>query len=630
MKTLEIKTKVDTSEAEKAISRLDSSMEKLVALQEKTLKEQSELNKNVKDSSDKAVKSLDSAAKATGGLAKGFKGVGLAIKAAGIGIIIGALSALKDVFMQNQDIADAVASSFEAVSIVFNQLVGSLVDTVKEISEATDGFDKLGKVAKGILTIALTPLKAAFYGLVLGVKEAQLAWENSFLGDKDPETVKRLNEEIVIAQENLKEVGTDAANAGSDIVNNFAGAITEVAQVAEGTIDRVKEISIEAAIEQGKANTELKNNAALAAAQQQRIVEQYDRQAEKLRQVRDLESNTIEERIAANNKLDEVLSKQEAALLAQAQLQIDAAQAAVDVNDSIENKIALTEALSNQEGILAQVEGFRSEQQANINGLTREANQLTQTQIEGQQERARQLREFNAEQAETEELKLEKLRNNLATEYEIILEDLERKRELYALGTQARIDAEEEYLNKKQELDLKGKDLTKKNAKAEEDITKSKEAAKGKLIGQGFELAGKLASNNANAQKGIAAAGATFDTYAAIAGSLRAAQKSPGAAIPGYAIAQAIATGVFGFAQVAKILSTNVGSSGGSPSFSGGASSSPSVPETSDSNIPDFDFINQGVGGNAAAGLNRSYVVLQDLDDQKVIANKIDDLSKNS
>ncbi|MBM6747660.1 hypothetical protein H6G88_10360, partial [Bifidobacterium ruminantium] len=55
--------------------------------------------------------------------------------------------------------------------------------------------------------------------------------------------------------------------------------------------------------------------------------------------------------------------------------------------------------------------------------------------------------------------------------------------------------------------------------------------------------------------KVLAAAGATIDTYAAIAGTLKNAGRGPGGGIPGFAIAQAISTGIFGMAQVRKILS---------------------------------------------------------------------------
>jgi hypothetical protein len=77
--------------------------------------------------------------------------------------------------------------------------------------------------------------------------------------------------------------------------------------------------------------------------------------------------------------------------------------------------------------------------------------------------------------------------------------------------------------------------------------------------------------------KGLAVAAALIDTYAAIAAQLKTAAGSPGGAIPGYAIAQSIATGLAGFAAVKNILSVNVpGGGGGGGSV--GNTGSPSRP----------------------------------------------------
>ena len=73
------------------------------------------------------------------------------------------------------------------------------------------------------------------------------------------------------------------------------------------------------------------------------------------------------------------------------------------------------------------------------------------------------------------------------------------------------------------------------------------------------------------AGKGLAVASSLINTYAAITGQLKTAAASPGGAIPGYAIAQAIATGVAGFAAVKKIVSVKVPGGGGSGSSQTGS-----------------------------------------------------------
>lgn len=84
------------------------------------------------------------------------------------------------------------------------------------------------------------------------------------------------------------------------------------------------------------------------------------------------------------------------------------------------------------------------------------------------------------------------------------------------------------------------------------------------------ELIGKQTA----AGKILAIASTTIDTYQAIVATLKNAAKSPAGAIPGYAIAQAIATGIFGFAQVIKIASTKVPGASGGGGSAGNAGSS--------------------------------------------------------
>lgn len=76
-----------------------------------------------------------------------------------------------------------------------------------------------------------------------------------------------------------------------------------------------------------------------------------------------------------------------------------------------------------------------------------------------------------------------------------------------------------------------------------------------------------FAGENAEFGKSLAIAEATINTYAAIVGALRANSTIP---IPGFAIAQAIATGVQGFAQIAKIAATDI-PSGVSAAAGGGS-----------------------------------------------------------
>ena len=427
-------------------------------------KDFSKLANEIDDSTDKvkelnaAVKKADSATDgATGGFKKiggAVKGLGTALKASGIGLIVGALAGLKSAFESNSETAVGFSTILETISILFNQTVGAIVAAVKAAYQATGGFNALGKVMGGLLNLVLTPFKAAFYGLKLGLQEMQLAWEKSFFGDKDPETIKQLRKNIQQTQKDLKKVGTDAIQSGKDIYNNFGEAVGEVVTLGVKGVEQISKISITAAYDQAKALVNARNAAAVAAAQQGVLIEKYDRQAEKLRQVRDEERNSIDERKKANNELLEVLNKQEKAMLAQADLQIQAAQLEYNKNKNTENQVALTEALANRQGVLAQIEGLRSEQLANDLALQREQDELNKARTESEITLALEREKAQAEFISNEETKLQVLIDIANKERELQLGRLQEQIDLHKEGTQARLDAEIEYNTKKQELDI--------------------------------------------------------------------------------------------------------------------------------------------------------------------------------
>lgn len=419
---------------------------------------------NIEDSTDK-VKDLNAAVKkadkATDGATSGFKkigtavkGIGTAFKAAGIGLIIGVLAGLKSAFEGNSETARGFSVVMETLSILFNQTVGAISKAVQAAYQATGGFNALGKVMGGLLNLVLTPFKAAFFGLKLGLQELQLAWEKSFFGDKDPDTIKALRKNIKDTQKDLKEVGEDAIKSGKDIYNNFGEAVSEVVTLGMKGVEEIGKISVKAAYEQAGALVDARNAAAIAAAQQGKLVEQYDMQAEKLRQIRDEERNSIAERMKANEDLKKVLNDQEKAMLAQADAQVTAAQFEAEKNKNTENTVALIEAQANRVGVLAQIEGLRSEQLANDLALQREADELLKTRTESEVTLAIEREKATNEFIKDEEKKLQAQIDTANKERELQLARLQDQIDLYTEGTQARLDAEIAYNEAKQALDI--------------------------------------------------------------------------------------------------------------------------------------------------------------------------------
>lgn len=90
-------------------------------------------------------------------------------------------------------------------------------------------------------------------------------------------------------------------------------------------------------------------------------------------------------------------------------------------------------------------------------------------------------------------------------------------------------------------------------------------------IASGAQSLGNIIGQETATGKGLAIAGALINTYASIAGQLKAFSGVP---IPGFAIAQAAATALSGFAAVKQIANVNIPGQSGSSGFSSSGSTS--------------------------------------------------------
>ena len=550
-------------------------------------KEYAKLEKEVVSANEKTAESLEKVEKGAKDGAKGIKKVGVSIgnlaKASGIIFLLQkAFEFVSSAVQENQVVMDGLNTVFKTAQIIFNEVLDVITGVYESVTSASENFDALGKVMGGLLTIAITPFKVAFYGIQLGIQAAQLAWEQSIFGDGDPTTIKALNESIAETKANLKEVGEEAVQAGTDVVTNFVEAVQEAGAIGSQLVEGVKEISIDAALETAKANQALEKSAQIAAAQSRILLEQYDRQAELQRQIRDDETKSIAERQAANNELNNILVKQEEEMTKNAKLVKAAAQAQFDLTGKTEDYVAVLEAEAEIQAVAATVTGFKSEQQTNANALLKEATELTNAQAESESLLSIEQKRINAEQIEDELLRLEKLKEIDTLEAEQETARLQAIVDNANAGTQAKIDAEialNEFLTQSGQTGL---ERDKEISAAKIDIAQKEEDAKrASLEGYAATLSSisGLLSQETTAGKAVAIASSLIDTYAAITAQLKTAAGSPGAAIPGYAIAQAIATGVAGFAAVKKIASVQVpGGSGGGSSQTGSLPTVPTPP----------------------------------------------------
>tara|TARA_R110000868_G_scaffold238141_3_gene492668 strand:+ start:604 stop:2427 length:1824 start_codon:yes stop_codon:yes gene_type:complete len=590
---------VDSKKATKDVEGLEKSVEGLNSALDETKKSEG----NIEGVGDGAKKS----SKGVKFLSKGFKGLGLAMKAAGIGLIISALTGLKEVFSQNQKVVDVFSTAFETFSIVANQVVTAVINVYESIAKSSENFNGLGKVLGGLITLGITPLKLGFFAIKLALQNAQLAWEESFFGDKDPETIKRLNEGIKETSKNIAEVAVDALNAGKDIATNLGDAVSEVANIGKVAGEELGKISIKNAKEQAKLNVELKNKAELAAVLNQGLIEDYDRQAELQRQIRDDESKGIEERIKANDKLATILDEQEVAMKSNAALAVQRAKVELDKNkDNIELQKAYQEALNEQAAIEAQITGFRSEQQTNTNSLLREQKELqNELALIGKSQR---------------DIEREELAQELELKKELINREVTDVIERDALLLAAQTEFNTQLLTLNAEFDAE--DLAAKTAnddakKKIDEATKNAQLANAEAVGGAIGTLAGIAGEGTAAGKALGVASATIDTY--VGANKAIAQGGIGG------IASAIAIIATGLANVKTILSTKIPKTNvGSASVGGGASggSIPAPPAFNVVGSSDSNQLADAIGGQAQQPV-QAFVVANDVTTAQSLQNNI-------
>jgi hypothetical protein len=658
--TIELELKNDIKEATKNVEKLNHQLD--------------EVDESVKDVA-KSTKNLEGTTKT---LAKGFSTVGLAIKAMGIGLILKGVELLTDAFMRNQKVVDAVSTVFETIAITLNQVTNIIIGVIDKVGKSSKGFEGLTNVIKGAITLGLTPLKLAFYGIGLAITEVQLLWEESLFGDGDPKQIKKLTERITYFKDGLKETGKDAVDAGKKIAVNFGKAVNEVSQVVEGSIDGIKKIDLQGNIAQAKALVKIRNNAQIAVAQQQGLVEQYDREAELQRQIRDDESKSITERKKANDELGVILEKQRVAMTKLADLQIAAASAELKSLNNQANQVALQEAINNKKGVAAQITGLESEQKVNAVALAKEELELQKSLNEGKATALNQQEQFNADSIKNDQARLAAQKKALEDQKVRELERLQLIIDSANQGTQARVDAENEYLAKKVELDnaIKAKDIEIKEeainreyaqnelilnndkstfaAKlealdAENAIIKAKEFAtetertqalkentdkrlaieklayegKRAVLAQTASLLGDFSNmlgQETAEGKALAVAQATINAYLGISEVWKAPNIYPEPFGTATKIASTIAVGSAALQNVSKILAVQVpGGGGGGSAPSMATASAPSFNVVGTSGV---NQLAQTIGQQAQSPI-KAYVVSQDVTTQQALDRNI-------
>jgi hypothetical protein len=604
----QIRVEGDTSGFQQQIDALNKRIEEL----EKSL---GGVNKEVEDIGKEAKKTGGIISKAFGGLKKvvtapfelakkAAGGLGTLLKGGlGFGLITAAVDKASEAFNTNQKVVDAFNKVLATVSIIFNQIAEAIFGTLEEQSKLNGGFDATKKVLGGLISGVLFTFVGIIQGIKLAVQEVQLAWEQSFFGDKDQKRIKELNKEIAITREELKQTGTSLLESGKMVVNNLGEAAGEVANtvvaVATTVAKTVSKIDVKKAAAQADQLVKLQNQALLADVERQRIQLEFQNTQEELRQLRDDEQNSIQSRIENNDKLLKSLERQAALEREQIKIKISAAQAQFDITGKLEDDVALRQAQLELTDLDERLQGQKSEALANQNSLLREQLDINKSIGEADQEI------FEIQQNAQLEL-LDDAVARAEKEIEIAQNVYNRKKALLEqevaatkAGTAARAEAENAL-----------KIFEAENAAGRLALEKNLQQAKLDTIKGALNGIAQLVGENTMLGKAIALAQVTIDTYT---GATKALAQG---GVFGYIGAAGIIAS--GLANARQIVATKVPSE---TSFSdGGGSANIQNTLTQPSAPAQFNIVGQSNLNQLAQSIGsqfnqpvRAYVVSQDV-----------------
>jgi len=381
-----------------------------------------ELVLNVKSDIGDVVKQTEKLDDATKKGKKGFqgigtaiKGVGVALKAAGIGLVVALLAKLMEVFSKNQKVLDVFNTAMTALSIAFNDLFGFISNNIGTV---TGYFKELFEDPSVKIKELGTAIKD---GLVVRFNEFL-----EVLGLVGKAFGQLIDGEFSKAFDTIKEAGVQVIDVYTGVDDSFE----KVTETIKGYVTET--------LKQADAITQTAKAAGRAEVEFARLNAKYLKDAEIQRQIRDDETKTFAERIAANEELSKVLAKQAKDQEKQVQVKIDNAQAQFNINKSEENFLELGRAKNEMLELEETITGQLSEQKTNQVSLEKE---LLETQKEVRAEGLSGLERELQELQDAYDLKLEMARKSGMDTTAITKQYEKQKTEVVKANMNAQLEA---------------------------------------------------------------------------------------------------------------------------------------------------------------------------------------------
>jgi methyl-accepting chemotaxis protein len=230
--------------AKEVIIELKAKTDKIEQDVEGINKEIKTLNKNV----DKTAEGFEGVEKASQDTAKGVKKIGTTLKAIGIGLLLAAFTKLKEVFEENQKVADAFATTFEFLSLAFNDFfnfldanVGTVIGYFKSIFE--DPKQSLIDFANAFKRNIQERFESYLDTLGFLASAVKKVFSGDFAG----------------ALEDVKNAGKESLDVLTGVDNTFDKTVETVTKVTKAVTEYTK-----STFESAKANVELQKTANIA------------------------------------------------------------------------------------------------------------------------------------------------------------------------------------------------------------------------------------------------------------------------------------------------------------------------------------------------------------------------------
>ena len=552
---------------------------------------------NIGESSKKSAKSMGALGSSVGAIGKNLKGFFL---------LQFALDAIKELFDNNQQVVDLFNTAFNSLQIAFSDFSKWIQSNIGGIT----GFFK---------NIFDNP-KESLIAFGNAIKENLIERFNSFLdtlGYIASAVKKVFSGDFAGALEDVKNAGKETVDVFTGVDGSLDKMVDTTKKVATAVADYTTK-TVKAAV----AMTELNKQAELADVLSQGLIEKYDLQAEKLRQVRDDERLSMDERIKANEELGEVLRKQEEEMLKLAEIRLaKASQDLALAEDNVEFQKAHIEATNELAAVQAQVAGFRSEQLMNEMSLQRELldierargeTELEIFEMQSENRRAAMFQEQARIKQELMDIGTVAFRKKAALDEE--LENTEKNSARYYEIIDEKKLIDQEYLNNAEDLKRREKELERETQRSKVQMSVDAIGALNSLAQAFMEGNEKQAKTAFLINKAAGISTAVIQTAQAVTAALTAGG-NPIKLATGAQFVEAGIAAATGAAQIATIARQQFG--GGGVGSIDTNIQAPTTPSTS----PQFNLVG-GSGTNAIieslqANPMRAYVVGSDVTSQQ-------------